>query len=152
VFPAQVVKADEDQWVPLDPLLWDALNALPRQGTKVFRCEAIDCRGDRRVTDITISARVRDIALAAGVKMTSKSLRRGFGCRYAARVPAQVLQRLMRHASIRTTIDFYANVDDAAMEAVLGTKRNSLRNKPAETGTAGNTADDTTSCHESGLQ
>jgi integrase len=128
VFPAEVVKADEDQWVPLDPELWEVLNALPRLGRKVFRFDAVDGRGQREVCDITVSARVGDLARAAGVKLTMKSLRRGFGCRYAARVPAQVLQKLMRHASIKTTMDYYANVDDAAMEAVLGAKRNSSRN------------------------
>ena len=57
-----------------------------------------------------------------------RSLRRGFGCRYAGKVPAQVLQKLMRHASIKTTMDYYANVDEAAMRAVLGDQRNSSRN------------------------
>jgi hypothetical protein len=57
------------------------------------------------------------------VKLTMRSLRRGFGCRYAGKVPAQVLQRLMRHANITTTMTYYANVDDAAMEAVLGGRR-----------------------------
>jgi integrase len=129
VFPAEVVKADEDQWVPLDPKLWAALNALPRSGRKVFQFEAIDGRGERDVCDITVCSRVRKLARAAGVKLTMKSLRRGFGCRYAAKVSAQVLQKLMRHASIKTTMDYYANVDDAAMEAVLGRERNSSRNK-----------------------
>ena len=63
-----------------------------------------------------------------------KTLRRGFGCRYAGKVPAQVLQKLMRHANIKTTMDYYANVDEAAEEAILGPKRNSLRNKPMEEG------------------
>jgi integrase len=143
VFPAAVVKADEDQWVPLDPELWEALDALPRAGRKVFRFDAIDGRGDRNVCDITVSARVRDLALAAGVKLTMKSLRRGFGCRYAGKVSAQVLQRLMRHANIRTTMDYYANVDEAAMEAVLGPKRNTSRNsvqKPPAENAAGDDA------------
>jgi hypothetical protein len=56
---------------------------------------------------------------------------------YAARVPAQVLQKLRRHASIKTTMDFYANVDDAVREAILGPKtpkRNDSRNtRPDET-------------------
>jgi hypothetical protein len=62
-----------------------------------------------------------------------RSLRRGFGCRYAAKVPAQVLQRLMRHANINTTVAFYANIDDAAMEAVLGPQCNSSRNSSVGT-------------------
>ena len=57
-----------------------------------------------------------------------KTLRAGFGCRYAGKVPAQVLQRLMRHADIKTTMGYYANVDDAVMDAVLGGKRNTSRN------------------------
>jgi integrase len=128
VFPAEVVKADEDQWVPLDPKLWQALDRLPRSGKKVFRFEAIDGRGDRDLRDITICARIVKLARAAGVRLTMKSLRRGFGCRYAAKVSAQVLQKLMRHASIKTTMDYYANVDDAAMDAVLGPRRNARRN------------------------
>jgi integrase len=128
VFPAEVVKADEDQWVPLDPELWEALDALPRCGRKVFRFEAVDGRGEREVCDISVSKRIRELAAAAGVKLTMKSLWRGFGCRYACKVPAQVLQKLMRHASIKTTMDYYANVDDAVMNAVLGPERNSPRN------------------------
>jgi integrase len=134
VFPAEGVKAGEDQWVPLDPELWAALDALPRAGRRVFRFDAVDGRGEREVCDITVSARVRDLARSAGVKLTMKSLRRGFGCRYAAHVPAQVLQKLMRHANIRLTMDYYANVDDAAMEAVLGDRRNAGRNKPESSG------------------
>jgi hypothetical protein len=40
-------------------------------------------------------------------------------------------QRLMRHSDIKTTMDFYANVDDAIMEAVRGESRNS-QPAPAE--------------------
>jgi integrase len=61
-----------------------------------------------------------------------KDLRKGFGCRYAGRVPAQALQRLMRHSSIRVTMDYYANVDAAVEEAVLGRKGNGLRNTQVE--------------------
>jgi hypothetical protein len=41
----------------------------------------------------------------------------------------------MRHANIRTTMDYYANVDEAAMEAVLGPNRNSSRNSGQEAAT-----------------
>jgi integrase len=79
--------------------------------------------------------------------LTMKSLRRGFGCRYAARVPAQVLQKLMRHASIKTTMDYYANVDDAAMEAVPGAKRNMLRNTGPASGNEGEAGDNAKGCN-----
>jgi hypothetical protein len=82
-----------------------------------------------------------------------RSLRRGFGCRYAGKVPAQVLQKLMRHGNIKTTMDYYANVDDAVMEAVLGPQRNSQRNtgsgapvpavRPADASSSPNTVQET---------
>jgi integrase len=125
VLPAEFVKADCDQWVPLDPDLRAALEALPRRGRHVFRFT--DAQG-QRLTMSGVSQRVRYLAKAAGVRLTMKTLRRGFGCYWAARVPAQVLQKLMRHASIKTTMEFYANVDDAAMQAVLAGRRNTSRN------------------------
>ena len=67
-----------------------------------------------------------------------KALRRGFGCRYAGKVPAQVLQKLMRHVNIKTTMDFYANVDAAVEEAVLGPQRNTSCNSPDRKATGGN--------------
>jgi integrase len=79
-----------------------------------------------------VSSRVRKLAQAAGVKLTMKSLRKGLGCRYAGKVPAQVLQRLMRHNNIAVTMDYYANVDDAVVKAVLGSQRNTPRNTEEE--------------------
>jgi integrase len=125
VFPAEFVKAVEDQWVPLAPELREALEQLPRHGPKVFRWTGPD--GAPLKTQ-GIGRRVVTLARRAGVKLTMKSLRRGFGCRYAGKVPAQVLQKLMRHSSITITMDYYANVDDAVMQAVLGPERNSSRN------------------------
>jgi integrase len=131
ISPAGFVKAGEDQWVPLDPELRKALEEMPRHGPKVFRF--IEARNGKPVKDIAVSHRVVEVARLAGVRMTMKSLRRGFGCRWAAKVPAQILQKLMRHSNIRITMDYYANVDDAVMEAVLGSRRNSSCNsKPAE--------------------
>jgi hypothetical protein len=48
--------------------------------------------------------------------------------RESGKVSAHVLQKLMRHANIKTTMDYYANVDAAVEEAVLGPQCNSLRN------------------------
>jgi integrase len=143
VLPAEYVKAVKDQWVPLDPELRAVLEALPRQGRKVFRF--VDWHG-KPLTLTGVSTRVVKLARKAGVKLSMKALRRGFGCRYAGKVPAQVLQKLMRHANIKTTMDFYANVDEAAMEAVLGPKRNASRNNGPAAAPAAPTADDVTPC------
>src|SRR5262249_38934588 len=94
-------------------------------------------RSGKPIGDIAVSHRVTATARRAGVKLTMKSLRRGFGCYWAGRVPAQVLQKLMRHANISLTMTYYANVDDAAMDAVLGNRRNTSRNRMIELGSNG---------------
>src|SRR5262249_12315444 len=109
---------------------------LPRHGKKVFRFPGR--KGELGLSGI--SDRVVALAKKANVRLTMHSLRKGFGCRYAGKVPAQVLQRLMRHSNIKTTMDYYANIDAAVEEAVLGKRtdpstevRNSLRNsEPSE--------------------
>lgn len=125
IFPAEGVKGGEDQWVGLDPDLCGALLALPRCGRKVFR---FTNASSRPASESFVSRLVTDLAHRAGVKMSMRALRRGFGCYHAARVPAQVLQRLMRHGDIKTTIRFYCNVDDAAEEAIRSRPRNDPRN------------------------
>jgi integrase len=115
ILPAELVKAVEDQWVPLDGDLRRILEALPRQGRKVFRFAR---KGGRPLTPNGVSQRVIRLARRAGVKLTMHALRKGFGCYYAGRVPAQTLQKLMRHGDIKTTMSYYANVDAAAEEAV----------------------------------
>jgi integrase len=144
VLPAGFVKALRDQWVPLDPVLKEALLALPRQGKRVFRF--VDTRKGqlgRVIGAAAVSDRVTRLARRAGVRLTMHTLRKGFGCHYAGKVPAQVLQKLMRHTSIKATMDYYANVDAAVEAAVLGPQRNSSRNTPptaAQTGTTANSA------------
>ncbi len=131
VFPAGFVKAREDQWVPLDPELREGLLRLPRHGRKVFQYKGRECQ-PRTMENV-----IARLAEQAGVNLTMRSLRRGFGCYWARRVSAQVLQKLMRHSDIAITMDYYANVDDAVMQAVLQREpslRNSSRNseEPAE--------------------
>jgi integrase len=93
-----------------------------------------------------VSQVVRYLAKRAGVKLTMKALRRGFGCHYAGKVSAHALQKLMRHANIKITMDYYANVDVAVQEAVLGAKRNSSRNSEAGTGPSNGHPNDASPC------
>lgn len=151
ILPAGFVKGVEDQWVPLDPVLREALLSLPRTGLKVFPFTAFGM-GKRPLSQIALSCRIVTLAKKAGVKLTMRSLRRGFGCRYAGKVPAQVLQRLMRHANIQTTVSYYANVDAAVEEAVLGPSRNATRNSKGVGLPATGNADALSSRQDSELQ
>jgi hypothetical protein len=58
-----------------------------------------------------------------------KTLRKGFGCYYAQRESAHVLQKLMRHADIKTTLRYYVNFDNAVEAAVQARKGMHLDNK-----------------------
>jgi integrase len=147
VLPAGFVKAVKDQEVPLDAELREALEALPRHGRKVFRF--VNQKGEPPAS-VTVSYWVTRLARRAGVKLSMQTLRRGFGSFYAGRVPAQVLQKLMRHASIRTTMTYYANVDDAVVQAVLDRRRNSGRNSAAAAGREKEGRQDATPATEGG--
>ena len=127
--PGGFVQAVEDQWLPLDPQLREALLALPRHGARVFRF--LGPRFGRPLSDRSVGLRITALARAAGVRMTMKTLRQGFGCRYAAEVSAHVLQRLLRHSTIKVTMDYYANIDQAVEDAVKRPRPNSSHNSPA---------------------
>ncbi len=126
--PAAFVKSVEDQWIPLDPELREALLALPRRGSKVF--SFVSDKTGKPIANSILTCRVIGLARRAGVKLSMHTLRKGFGCRHAGRVSAHVLQRLMRHANIKTTMDYYANIDQAVEEAILGPECNRKRNSP----------------------
>jgi integrase len=144
ILPAGFVKSDADQWLPLDPVLRRTLEDLPRDGVRVFNF--VGKRGPLGLTGL--SQRVINLARRAGVRLTMHSLRKGFGCRYAGKVPAQVLQKLMRHANIKTTMDYYANIDDAVEAAVLGPKCNTSRNTSGDDGAGCSESIDATPCHD----
>lgn len=129
VLPAEIVKGDEDQTVPLDPELLAVLEALPRHGRRVFRF--IDKNGNE-ASALSVGRRVKALAKRAGVPLTFRSLRRGFACEHAAHVPAQVLQALLRHKNIATTMAYYANTEGAAADAVR--ERNRRRNSATDEG------------------
>ena len=83
-----------------------------------------------------VSALIAAIGKKAGVKVDSKStatahdLRRSFGYRWAGRVRVHILQQLMRHSAITTTMSYYvqaeANETAAAVWAAQESTTNSL--------------------------
>jgi integrase len=145
ILPAGFTKAKKDQWVPLDQELRKALESLPRIDSKVFHFR------DGRNVPLTVggvSQRIADLASRAGVKMTMKTLRQGFGSRYAKKVSTHVLQKLMRHANIKTTLRYYTALDDAVEEAVLGAECNTLRNRCASKGSCEDSLNDASAVEE----
>lgn len=107
--PAAYNKSDADQWVPLHPDLAAVLMPRRQRSGAVFPLGRYPAE---------VSRRFGKVAKAAGLRITLHDLRRSFGSRYAAVVPAPVLKRLMRHADIKTTLTFYTDVDDVLDEAI----------------------------------
>jgi integrase len=119
VLPATFAKSDEDQWVPMHPVLRQALAELPRTGEQVFpfrsRC------GGGPLSRGGVTHRVLLMAKKAGVKLSMHKLRKGFGCRAAKTLGkggAAVLHELMRHSSMQVTMDYYATVSDVLQDAI----------------------------------
>jgi len=71
----------------------------------------MDARAD------TVSKQIRKIGKQAGVKVSDSKfasaadLRRSFGRRWADKVKPHILQQLMRHEDIQTTMEFYVQSD-----------------------------------------
>jgi integrase len=119
VLPAVFAKSDQDQWMPLHPVLRQALAALPRSGPKVFPFRSR--KGGGPLPRNGITNRVRAMAKQAGVKLCMHKLRKGFGCRAAKQLGkgnAPILHQLMRHSTMQVTMDYYANVDDVLQDAI----------------------------------
>jgi integrase len=108
--PSAYNKSDADTWLPVHPELAEVLKARRQERGKLFPLSASPREVSRTFTKL---------AKKAGLKISLHDLRRSFGSRYASVVPAPVLQRLMRHSDIKTTLMFYTNVDDVLEEAIL---------------------------------
>ena len=86
-------------------------------------------RSGPRLTSYSVGQRLSEIGEAAGVIVATKDdkvsyasahdLRRSFGTRWASRVMPVVLQELMRHSSIATTLRFYVASNAAKTAADL---------------------------------
>jgi integrase len=107
--PAAYNKSDEDQIIPLHADLAKDLKEVKDRTGFLFPF---------RNAPREVSRKFTKLARSAGLKITLHDLRRSFGSRYAAVVPAQVLQRLMRHSSIETTLRYYTDIDDVLDDAI----------------------------------
>ena len=110
----------------------------PEDDRQGFVFNAIRTNGtiSRRVD--TVSNWLVDIGKAAKVKVDEKDgsekyasahdIRRAFGTRWAKIVPASLLQQLMRHANIETTMSFYVNI--TAKDTMSEIRRHVRKNSP----------------------
>ncbi len=157
---AHAEKGYKDRTFPMAPEFAEMLKAMPkdqRQGF-VFNPRMQRDHGKPRRCD-TISSIIVEIGKKAGVKVAERGpklkyasahdLRRAFGFRWSARVMPPVLQQLMRHEDISTTLTYYVGRNaeataDAVWDAFACTSASGPRVKeeaeskaPASSGPAG---------------
>ena len=143
--PADLEKGNEDRVLPIAPEFEEFLRATPvgeRTG-RVFRP-----RAKRKNAPLPLAHRVGEIATeigkAAAVVVSRRAnktkyaslhdFRRAFGTRWAVRVMPPVLQVLMRHESIETTMKYYVDqtAEAAADQLWAAVASNSSSNRAAE--------------------
>ena len=124
--PGECQKNGKDQLCPITPDFAEQLLAIPeaeRTGP-VFRpllpsgSRANGAKAGRMISLIGEKAHivVHTHPKTGKVKWASAhDLRRSFGTRWAKRVTTAVLQKLMRHASIATTMGYYVDLDAAEL-------------------------------------
>jgi integrase len=156
---AAAQKARRDERLPMTEDFYNLLGETPpedRHG-RVFPLKVEAKRAGKVVAKIgkkagvvvsTVERRPRDRqtgkpTVATGKKFaTCHDLRRSFGTRWAKRVMPAVLQRLMRHADIATTMRYYVTMDaDTVADELWGKNwgtgntsgNNGQKNEPAPT-------------------
>ncbi len=137
--PAAAEKGNRDRVLPVSPEFAEFLEATPeadRQGPVFPLAYRRKGRGDAMGMQ-WVSAIVSKIGKRAGVVVnpdtgktaSAHDLRRAFGQRWAARVMPAVLQQLMRHQDINTTLKYYVGSDaDAIADVLWAAVNNSVNN------------------------
>jgi integrase len=140
---AEGQKRNEDEMLPMTPDFAEWLLRTPedeRTGL-VFPLPVNADAAGRVVSKIGRKAKVV-VDKAAGKFATTHDLRRSFGTRWASRVKPATLQKLMRHADIKTTMEFYVDQDaDDIADELWRTHSSKDQNQPklADSGnTSGN--------------
>jgi integrase len=146
-------KSGRDEVLPMTPDFAEFLLTTPEpeRAGPVFRLLALHT--GKPIKPGRVGVMVGKIGRKAGV-VTNKAdgkfagchdLRRAFGNRWASRVKPAVLQRLMRHSSIGTTMAYYVALDSADVaDELWGKWGPEAGNSPAPGNKSGNMGPDST--------
>jgi integrase len=143
---AKAQKGRRNERLPLTPdfSTWLLQTPEAERVGRVFKMPSL--RGGQPLCADRVGAMIERIGERAGVVVnrdpdtgkvkyaTAHDLRRSFGNRWASRVRTPVLQRLMRHANIQTTLKYYVSLDADEVAADLWAKH------PVSGNTSGNIA------------
>ncbi len=144
--PAELEKGHKDRLLPIAPEFAEFLLATPEASRTGHVFNPLSRRANRpRPREYHVCKVISAIGERAGVKVntdprtgavkfaSAHDLRRSFGERWATRVMPQVLQELMRHESIDTTLKFYVGRNAQATADVLWAAHDAISNKSGNT-------------------
>lgn len=114
----QKSRKDEAWPIPPDFAAWLAKTPESKRVGPVAPLP-ISNRADLSKMVAKIGKRAGIVTNASGKPGSAQDLRRAFGTRWAMKVPPVVLQKLMRHETIETTMKYYVNLDSSQIGAVL---------------------------------
>jgi integrase len=141
VFFVESHKGRRDEATPMPPDLHDWLQAIPRSERRGLVAPVFGERGEPIVRPDTASKAVSRIGRAAKVIVEGErcaaahDIRRAFGSRWAMLVPPVVLQQMMRHKQIETTLKYYVGLDVSSVGASIWNGRS--RKSSRQTGLGG---------------
>jgi integrase len=115
-------KSREDEISILAPDAADFLWSLPSRAGLVFPLTHSVWKITRVNASRVIGAIGREAKLAIGENRwaTAHDLRRSFGSRWAMKVPPLVLQKMMRHKTLSTTLRHYLELDSDVANVLYG--------------------------------
>lgn len=106
---AEGEKGHSDRLLPVAPEFAEWLAPRVKRRGRVFTTNLAQATLERIITRIGKRAGV--VVNGAGKCVTAQDLRRAFGTRWSMRVRPAVLQLLMRHRTIDTTMKYYVHID-----------------------------------------
>jgi len=131
LIPGEHEKGNQDRILPMAPEFAEILRAVPSRHRVGYVFDPLQLREryGNRLTAHRVGIVTSRIGKAANVKVDTKKgqvkyasahdLRRSFGARWAMRVMPPVLQELMRHETIQTTMRYYVGRNARTTAAAL---------------------------------
>lgn len=135
---SEAQKNRKSQFLPMAPEFWELVSSTP-EDERTGPVLPIPNHHGEQLSLKRVSRNIGQIGREAMVKTgedsyaTAHDLRRAFGTRWAKLVKPLVLQKLMRHTKLETTMRFYANLDvDWTSEEVWNAKTDHSTAQSAE--------------------
>ena len=116
--PADADKSRKKNLLPMVPEFAHLLEAIPHdERTDNVFCLEFKRTHEKETRSDTVGKQICKVGRKAGIKVSASKyasahdLRRSFGTRWSDKVKPNILQQMMRHSDISTTMNYYVQAD-----------------------------------------